>query len=327
VKLLLELSMECESLARAEALAAARALGGGARVIEEDRGVLVMETKADPKGLASRLGLCHFVDEWLWSGAHADLEPIAKEIDVEGPIRVRSTKVGNIRVDLAGTSRKLGKVIGEHRGVDLHEPRSDIRVVYSGRVHLGRTLGTVDRASFEMRKNRYMPFVYPASLHPKFARAMVNLTEVRPGGRMLDPFCGTGAILAEASLVGLRPVGTDFSEKMIEGANLNLKHLGLNAQTRVCDVGEVARAVGAVDGIATDPPYGRSTSTKGEPISDLYERAFTAFSEILRRGAKVTVAVPDTKLIERTDTFRLKEKHALWVHRSLTRNFCVLEKI
>lgn len=327
MKLLIELSMECESLARAEVLAAARALGGDPRVVNEDRGVLVVETTADPEVLASRLGLCHFVEEWLGSCDPSELEGMAKEIDVEGPIRVRSTKVGDIRIDLASTSRKLGKIIGEHRGVDLHHPKSDIRIVFSGRVHVGRARDSVDRTSFEKRKNRYMPFVYPASLHPKFARAMVNLTEVPRTGRLLDPFCGTGAIVAEASLVGLDAIGTDFSEKMIAGSSQNLSHLGLKASMRVCDVGEIASQVGHVDGIATDPPYGRSTSTKGESIPDLYKRAFTAFAEVLDRRSKIAVAVPDTSLVDRIDAFKVIGKHALWVHRSLTRNFCALEKL
>jgi len=319
--------MECEPLARAEAIAAARALGGSTRIVGEDRGVLVMDTDADPESLASRLGLCHFVDEWLGSCAQSELERFATGIDVEGPIRIRSTKVGVVGVDLASVSRKIGKVVGERKGVDLHDPASDIRIVFSGKVHVGRVLASVNRTSFERRKNRNMPFVYPASLHPKYARAMVNLTEIGTGGRLLDPFCGTGAIVAESSLVGLKALGTDFSESMIGGTDLNLKHLGLKAITRVCDVGEIASVVGSVDGIATDPPYGRATSTKGESIPALYRRAFSAFADVLGRGRKVVVAVPDLSLLDDIESFRMVQKHPLWVHRSLTRNFCVLERV
>jgi len=326
VKLLVELSMECESLARAEAVSAARALGGDPRVIDQDRGIMVLETSADPVTLSSRLGLCHFVDEWLTSCDFDDLEQAAAEVSVEGPIRVRSTKVGDVRVDLALRSRRLGKVIGEGRGVDLHSPRSDVRAVFSGRVHLGKRLGSVDRSAFESRKNRYMPFIYPASLHPKFARAMVNLTEVRPRGSVLDPFCGTGAIVAEASMIGLSAFGTDVSDRMIDGTNLNLRHLGLRASTRICDVGRISHEVGHVEGVATDPPYGRSTSTKGESIPALYRRAFSAFSEVLGRGSRIAVTVSDVRLLEGVDSFRLLENHPLWVHRSLTRNFCVLSR-
>lgn len=327
MKLLLELSMECESLARAEALSAARALGKDPLILGEDRGVLIIDTSANPRELASRLGLCHFVDEWLGTCGFDDLERTAGSLSVEGPIRVHSTKVGDIHIDLAGKSRKLGKIIGETRGVNLHEPKSDIRAVFSGKAHVGKVLAAIDRTAFENRKNRYMPFVYPASLHPKFARAMVNLTEVPGGDKLLDPFCGTGAIVAEASLVGLSAFGTDFSEKMIAGADLNLRYLGLRARTQVCDVGEISERVGHVEGIATDPPYGRSTSTKGESIAALYKRAFRAFSDVLDSGDKVVVAVPEIGLVQESPHFRVLDTHSLWVHRSLTRNFCVMEKV
>lgn len=46
MKLLLELSMECESLARSEAVAAAEALGGKPKVVRQEPGVFVVETKA-----------------------------------------------------------------------------------------------------------------------------------------------------------------------------------------------------------------------------------------------------------------------------------------
>ncbi len=327
MKLLVELSMECESLARAETLSAARALGASVRVVDADSGVFVVESEVEPAELASRLGLCHYVGEWLGKCDPSALDGFAKCVDVQGPIRVRSTKVGDIHVDLAGTSRRLGKIIGEDRGVDLHAPKSDIRVVYSKEaVYVGRALGAVDRASFEKRKNRYMPFVYPASLHPKFARAMVNLTQVPKNGKLLDPFSGTGAIVAEAALVHLEAYGTDFAERMTAGARKNLRHLGLHAHLSICDVGAVPQQVGLVGGIATDPPYGKSTSTKGESIGSLYKRAFEAFSEVLHQGGRVAVAVPDVGLLEGIDSFRILERHPLWVHRSLTRNFCVLER-
>ncbi len=327
MKLLLELSLECESLARAEALSAAIALGGNPSVLGEDTGVLMLETAADPSRLASRLGLCHYVSELLASCGRDEIDHCIRGIDVPGPIRVRSTKVGETSVDLAGTSRRVGSVLGATKGVDLHHPASDIRIVFSKKAHIGRMIGTIDRPSFEKRKNRYMPYVYPASLHPKYARALVNLTQVPSGGRILDPFCGTGAIVAEASLIGLKAVGSDLSEKMVDGAKRNLAHLKTRAELRVSDVGDILKTIGQVDGIATDPPYGRSTCTNGEKIPALLERAFNAFAEVLGKRSRVAVVVPDLALLEGVETFRLLETHDLWVHRSLTRRFCLLEKI
>jgi len=327
VKILLELSLECESLARSEAMSAAKALDGDPILLHKEPGIVVMDTSADPVALAGRLGLCHFVSEWLESCAQNDLEKRAGRLDVPGPIRIRSTKVGEKALDLATISRRVGAVVGKSRGVDLHNPASDIRIVFSRKVHIGRVISAIDRSSFEARKNRYLPFVYPASLHPKFARALVNLTQVRAGQTLLDPFCGTGAIVAEAAMVGLNARGTDIAERMIDGARQNLSHLGLKADLRESDVGDISRTVTSAKGIATDPPYGRSTSTDGEDIPDLYERAFSAFAAVLGKNDRVAMVVPDIDLLDGADGFKLLEKHELWVHRSLTRHFCVLEKL
>ncbi len=327
MKLLLELSMECESLARAEALSASVAIDGKPKVIGEDDGVLMLETAADPSRLASRLGLCHYVSELLASCDGDDIDSCVRDIDVPGPIRVRSTKVGEMLVDLAGTSSRVGAVLGRSKGVDLHRPASDIRIVFSKKAYIGRMIGAIDRPSFEKRKNRYMPYIFPASLHPKYARALANLTQVPSGGRLLDPFCGTGAIVAEASMIGLKAVGSDLSDRMVEGAKKNLAHLKAEAELRVSDVGDISKNIGLVEGIATDPPYGRSTSTNGEKIHALYGRAFKAFAEVLERRSRVVIVVPDLELLEGVKGFRLLETHNLWVHRSLTRRFCMLEKL
>jgi len=318
--------MECESLARSEAIAAAEALDGRPKLILHEPGVLIIDTKADASALVDRLGLCHYVSEWLCSCAEDELGAHAASIEVEGPIRVRSTKIGGRKADLAAATRLVGGLVGGSGGVDLHRPKSDVRVVFSKTAHVGRVVGAIDRASFEKRKNRYMPFFYPASLHPKYARALVNLTRARCGDRLLDPFCGTGAILAEASLVGLEAIGTDLSDKMIEGARKNLNHECARATLSVADIGDIVRAAGRVDGIATDPPYGKSTSTKGEGIPGLYRRAFGAFSEVLDKGAYLAMVVPRTSLLDDSEKFDLLETHDLWVHRSLTRHFCVLKR-
>jgi len=223
-------------------------------------------------------------------------------------------------------SRSIGAIVGGSRGVSLESPQSEIRVVVSDSVHVGRLLGSVDRSSFEARKNQNMPFSHPISIHPKFARALVNLTCLPIGGRLLDPFCGTGAIVAEGALLGLHTVGADLSEKMIEGARRNLDHIGLTAEFHLCDVGRIESCVKDVDAIATDPPYGRSTSTNGEDVADLIGRALATFSGVLDRGSRVAIVVPEVSFLNSCDAFTIREVHSLWVHRSLTRHFAILQR-
>lgn len=327
MRLLFELSMECEPLSRSEALSVGRMLGG----CEQARvgpGLMLADSEADPGAIAERISLCHVVSEYLGSCDVQDIESLAEKTDVPGPVRVHSTRIGTsyADVDLVDVNRCVGGILGRDKGVDIHNPSSEVRIVFSDRVYLGRRIAAIDRASYEARKTRNLPFDYPISLHPKFARCLVNLARVKADGRLLDPFCGTGAIVAEARLVGAEAIGTDVSRTMIDGARRNLASLGLEADLRESDVGDVPKTVSRVDGIATDPPYGRSTSTLGEPIPRLLGRAFVAFAGLLDRGGRVALALHDPSLLHDMPGFRLVECHELRVHRSLTRHFIVMEK-
>ena len=63
-------------------------------------------------------------------------------------------------------------------------------------------------------------------LPPKLAQILINLCGPLPAGsRILDPFCGTGVVLQEATLMGYIPYGTDINERMIEYTEKNLAWL------------------------------------------------------------------------------------------------------
>lgn len=60
-------------------------------------------------------------------------------------------------------------------------------------------------------------------LPPKLAQILVNLCGDLPSEtHLLDPFCGTGVVLQEASLMGYLPYGTDLNERMVEYTQRNL---------------------------------------------------------------------------------------------------------
>ncbi|HKX73276.1 MAG TPA: hypothetical protein VJM32_04650 [Candidatus Saccharimonadales bacterium] len=62
-------------------------------------------------------------------------------------------------------------------------------------------------------------------LPPKLAQIMLNLAQVQPGERVLDPFCGTGVVLQEAALMDAIPYGTDLQPRMIDFSRENLAWL------------------------------------------------------------------------------------------------------
>jgi len=324
MRLLVELSGEQPALARAEALAALEASRHRHRLLLAESRLLAVETDADPAWLGRRLGLAHYVEELLAWGTLDEALEAAQKVDFRDRtfrVRVNSLKSCHNKAEI---ERRIGDLVTGR--VDLAAPQEEVRLIEGERHYLCRRLAAIDRHAFEARKVGERPFVQPISLHPRFARALVNLSRVRDGDTLLDPFCGTGGILLEAGLLGARVVGGDVREDMVEGCRATLRAFGLAADLHAADIGQLPEIVGRVDAIATDPPYGRATSTKGEPIASLSRRGMEVAAETLRPGGHLAMIVPDLRLAEPPEGLTLVEAYPLYVHKSLTRHFVVIRR-
>lgn len=60
---------------------------------------------------------------------------------------------------------------------------------------------------------------YPARVHPTLARRLIE-TLCPTGGKVLDPFCGSGTVLVEARLAGRSATGVDLNPLAVRIANL-----------------------------------------------------------------------------------------------------------
>lgn len=220
--------------------------------------------------------------------------------------------------------------------VDLFFPDHTLRLLAGQQLFWGLELGATAYKETEGHHVRHRPHFAPVSLHPRLARAMVNLARLPAGGMVVDPFCGTGGILLEGGLMGYRCFGSDLLEEMVNGSATNLAHFGVPDDRIELSCGEVGDLPDAVRNsrpptgpmaIVTDPPYGRSTTTDREPIESLMERAFAAFAEILGPGERVVLALPSARLWEpalEIKEFILECQFQQRVHGSLTRHFGVL---
>lgn len=327
VQLLVELSGEHPNLAISETLGAVTGLGKYAREIVYEPRFLVFRSAVDPTALGARLAMARRVGEVLLSGSLEEVVRWAARVDLRGRrFGVRARDFSG-RHDRMALEESIGGALTATGQVDLDNPEEDLRLLVSRQAYLFRIRAEVDRSSFEVRKPENRPFFLPVSLHPRLARALVNLTGVHPGQTLLDPFCGTGGILMEAALVGARAVGSDVRPDVVEGCGQNLKAFGLEAELFVSDVGDVAGHLESVDAIATDPPYGKAAGTMGENIESLMERAFDIFSRVLRIGGRLAICLPERNLLDLGKNYmKLIEWHGLPVHKSLTRHFAVFER-
>jgi tRNA (guanine10-N2)-dimethyltransferase len=324
VRLWIELSGEHATLPRAEALAAFEAEGCVIREISWSSKLLRLEATGPVMRAAARLGLAHCVCEELSRGEFEEIRAFARSYELGGKtFRTRARGLG-LHVDAKSLEGPLGADFGRTGRVNLRSPSVDFHLLVGDEFLLGRLVHQVDRSGMEARKVTHRSFSLPISLHPKLARALVNLARVPTGGMILDPFCGTGGILLEAARIDLRPIGADLRRTMVLGARKSLRLLAADAAFVMADAGQGPWRSGAITGIATDPPYGRAASTRGEPPLVLYERTFAAFEEALPRTGHVAIVLPTEEAIALgAERWQLLERHTMRVHRSLSRTFCV----
>ncbi|OYT37875.1 MAG: hypothetical protein B6U89_06635 [Desulfurococcales archaeon ex4484_58] len=161
------------------------------------------------------------------------------------------------------------------------------------------------------------------ALTPDISRYLINLARVREGEILLDPFVGTGSILLEAGLMGIRGVGVDIDKELVEGSKKNLESYNLRNQLLI--IGDsTSLTYHRVDGIATDPPYGRGASTHGLDLKRIYDlfignasesvkdRGYIIFMSPLHMEEYVKKIICEYGLI-------IRGIHYMYVHGGLTR--------
>ncbi len=327
-----EPSGEAPELARAEAIAAAEALGGGAPSadgLELDALVAVALPDRDAlRRLGSRIALARRCLELVHPSETA--EPAAAREGTEGRPAV-FRRVGRSEGSSDSAVRSAGRAYRSAGGaIDLEVPERSywIATAADGRTRLLREVARVDRAGFSSRAMPRLPFRRPVSMAPRLARAAANLARIRPGDRIVDPFLGTGALLAEAALLGGRVYGVDRDPSMVRGALRNFGHLGVEAAELLeGDAGAVAFGDAATrfEAVLTDPPYGRASATGKESAPDVWDRVVPRWAERVVPGGRVVAIVPsgfgplDPPWVGRL-AVRVR------VHRSLTREFRVYER-
>ncbi|HEV2345803.1 MAG TPA: DNA methyltransferase [Actinocrinis sp.] len=161
------------------------------------------------------------------------------------------------------------------------------RAAYPDR--LGGTVWlTAQQNSRAQRTGRYLPesVAHPAKMLPEIARqAIQRFTE--PGDLVIDPMCGIGTTLVEASHLGRRSFGVEYEPRWAQIAERNLAHAraqGATGQATVvrADARQLLHAApenlrGQAALVITSPPYGASLHGQVRSTKETGQRGVQKF--------------------------------------------------
>jgi tRNA (guanine10-N2)-dimethyltransferase len=145
-------------------------------------------------------------------------------------------------------------------------------------------------------------------LPPKLAQIMLNLSRQDKDKKIIDPFCGSGTIITEASLMGFRNIyAGDLSEKAIADTRKNISWIKENFSLDqdmqitmlISDVRELSKkfSQGYFDAVITEPFLGPQ---RGKIIikkiikelNDFYSAVIREFFKILKDNGTIVMIWP-----------------------------------
>ena len=146
----------------------------------------------------------------------------------------------------------------------------------------------------------------------RLAKFLINLTEVKKGETLLDPFCGIGTILQESLLMDINVIGIDKDHFCIDASKKNLdwlkaRHNFQNSfQLYQLDSRSSDRKAPSVDVVATEPymgPFLKNFPTEVEAKKILSE-LIPLYRELLVTLQKIT----KKNIVIITPIFRARSK-------------------
>ena len=175
----------------------------------------------------------------------------------------------------------------------------------SGKLSFGYLEESYDSAEAE-KKDMEKPYRRESlAISPRLARILINLSQVKKNGLLLDPFCGIGVIIGEALLKEINVIGVDIDKSATESAKKNIEWLRnkYKFENKSIIINKDSREVriDKADGVATEPFLGE-LMTKN-PQREKAQQIILGFEHLMievlnnvkkgmKRGIKIAFSAP-----------------------------------
>jgi tRNA G10 N-methylase Trm11 len=197
--------------------------------------------------------------------------------------------------------------IGRH-GL-LSPPNAELlALLMEDTLYIAKTIAVYD-STLQRYRDETRPFMSAEiSTSPKICRTLLTLAGARPGDTVLDPFCGTGTLLMEAAMLGMKCIGVDIEQSMVQGAGQNLKWLGsglgewLDFKLIKGDARNVSKLIeGQVDAVAFEPHLGPTYSERPshedatasmDELTSMYREVLESLESCIRPGGRIAMTLP-----------------------------------
>lgn len=141
-----------------------------------------------------------------------------------------------------------------------------------------------------------------AALRPTVAHALVWHSNPQRTDRFLDPFCGSGTILAErAHYPATRIQGGDISEDTVAVARQNTPPADGAVTVQQWDARSLPIDANAIDKIVTNLPFGRQI-LPNDDLHSLYAQVLQEFKRVLTRDGVAYVLTNQDEILERSSS-------------------------